>query len=321
MAANVINQLTTSNTFQQWLTSSQQLIGVSNLLTNGGGNTFYANTRLEVGGSDGTLNVVTGASIVELRANDSFFTNTTTQNAYISFLSVDQVQSNTILIQGADFDTSTIQILSADQSTLNVTSINTSTIAQSTITDLTAGELTVTTDVDIGGNIIVSGSSTVNGSSIVVGNSTVSGNLSVTGNQTVTGNTTFSGNVVTNNIVIFNNNTVFNKNYVEKHQYVDVVANTLTINVSSGSVFTANVSNVVSNVVIQDYPVNAGALSFTLIINVGAIPPVITWPAQFKWQQNTAPELSVGQGDVDIFTFVTYDGGNNWYSVVVGQGF
>jgi plastocyanin len=50
-----INQLSTANTFQQWLTSSQSLISVTNNLTDGGNSsTFYANTNLAV---NGNLNV------------------------------------------------------------------------------------------------------------------------------------------------------------------------------------------------------------------------------------------------------------------------
>lgn len=49
MPAN-INQVTTANTFQQWLVSTQDLIAIANNLTNGVGGTFYANTNLVVGG-------------------------------------------------------------------------------------------------------------------------------------------------------------------------------------------------------------------------------------------------------------------------------
>jgi len=45
-----INQLTTANTFQQWLVATQDLIGIANNLTNGVGGTFYANTNMVVGG-------------------------------------------------------------------------------------------------------------------------------------------------------------------------------------------------------------------------------------------------------------------------------
>jgi hypothetical protein len=69
MAANTISQLTTANTFQHWLIATQSLIGTANTLTNGNGNTFFANTRLEVGGTNATLNVVTSATINDLVGN------------------------------------------------------------------------------------------------------------------------------------------------------------------------------------------------------------------------------------------------------------
>ena len=45
-----INQLTTANTFQQWLVATQSLIGIANDITDGIGGTFYANTNMVVGG-------------------------------------------------------------------------------------------------------------------------------------------------------------------------------------------------------------------------------------------------------------------------------
>jgi len=47
--ANTINQLTTANTFLQWLTASQQVISRLNILTEGGNNqTFQANTNIDI---------------------------------------------------------------------------------------------------------------------------------------------------------------------------------------------------------------------------------------------------------------------------------
>jgi len=73
MAANVISQLTTSNTFQQWLGATQLLIATANTLTNGNGESFFANTRLIVGGSGSnvSLNVQTSATINDLVGNTS----------------------------------------------------------------------------------------------------------------------------------------------------------------------------------------------------------------------------------------------------------
>ena len=45
-----INRVTTSNTFLQWMASTDSVIGTVNLLTDGNGSIFVANTNLEVGG-------------------------------------------------------------------------------------------------------------------------------------------------------------------------------------------------------------------------------------------------------------------------------
>ena len=55
-----INYITTANTFQQWLISTQDLITTANSLTDNVGGTFYANTNLVVGN---TLNVVGNTTI------------------------------------------------------------------------------------------------------------------------------------------------------------------------------------------------------------------------------------------------------------------
>jgi hypothetical protein len=44
-----INQITTANTFQQWLIATQSIISVANNLTDGGASsTFYSNTNFSV---------------------------------------------------------------------------------------------------------------------------------------------------------------------------------------------------------------------------------------------------------------------------------
>lgn len=57
---SAINRVTTSNTFLQWMASTDSAIGTINLLTDGNGSIFVANTNLEVGGY---LNVATDVRI------------------------------------------------------------------------------------------------------------------------------------------------------------------------------------------------------------------------------------------------------------------
>ena len=64
-----INQLTTANTFQHWLTATSALISTANTLTDGNGATLVANTILEVSGTGSTLNVRTSSDINQLYVN------------------------------------------------------------------------------------------------------------------------------------------------------------------------------------------------------------------------------------------------------------
>ena len=51
-----IDQLTTANTFGQWITGSASLVTKMNSLTDGGNNsTFYANTNIEIGNNSSVI--------------------------------------------------------------------------------------------------------------------------------------------------------------------------------------------------------------------------------------------------------------------------
>ena len=76
-----INQITTSNTFSQWLTATQSLIETANTLTDGNGATFLANTILQINGAGSQLDVKTFANINVLNANTINFSNTQIGNA------------------------------------------------------------------------------------------------------------------------------------------------------------------------------------------------------------------------------------------------
>jgi hypothetical protein len=81
-----INQISTANTFQQWLIATQALITTANLLTDGNGQTFVANTILEVSGTGSTLNVRTSAGINVLYANTLVVSgNSTLANATVTY--------------------------------------------------------------------------------------------------------------------------------------------------------------------------------------------------------------------------------------------
>ena len=92
-----IKQLTTSNTFQQWLITTQDLIATANTLTDGNGATFIANTILDISGAGSRLNVRNSGSINTLYANTA---NITTGN--VITLSFSTATGNTITVFNAN---------------------------------------------------------------------------------------------------------------------------------------------------------------------------------------------------------------------------
>jgi hypothetical protein len=92
-----ITQLTTSNTFQQWLIATQDLIATANTLTNGNGATFIANTILDISGTGSQLNVRNSGSINTLYANTA---NIVIGN--VNTLSFSTASGNTITVFNAN---------------------------------------------------------------------------------------------------------------------------------------------------------------------------------------------------------------------------
>ena len=121
MAANAISQLTTANTFQHWLIATQSLIGTANTLTNGNGNTFFANTRLEVGGVNASLNVQNSASINVLYSNTITAYGTTLSISSDVLVSGNLVVSGNITLDAIGFDDLIVSGSGTFANTLSVT--------------------------------------------------------------------------------------------------------------------------------------------------------------------------------------------------------
>jgi hypothetical protein len=83
-----------------------------------------------------------------------------------------------------------------------------------------------------------------------------------------------------------------------------------------GNVQTKSISGSVT-LTFSNPAVSGKAGSFTLIATLSGS-PAITWPASVKWSSGTAPTLTTA--GIDIFSFVTIDGGTNWFGFVAGQG-
>ena len=205
MAANTLTQLTTANTFQHWLTATQSLIGTANLLTNGAGSTFYANTRLEIGGANATLNVVTSATI-----NDLIGTTANVVTVQVRNLNLTENVTSTLKTTGAAFVGTDLTVY-----------------GNSTI----AGNTTISGDLTVSGNIILD--------AIGFDDLSVNGSATIANTLSVTGNSTFSNanvtSVLTANIARITTANITTAN-------ISTTTGTIaSVNITSANITTSNV--------------------------------------------------------------------------------
>lgn len=83
------------------------------------------------------------------------------------------------------------------------------------------------------------------------------------------------------------------------------------LNLSLGNSFTATLNQ---NATFTFSNVPTGVCSFTLILSNDATSSrTITWPASVKWPNGSVPVRTTTGSRTDIYTFITVDGGTNWY--------
>ena len=115
-----------------------------------------------------------------------------------------------------------------------------------------------------------------------------------------------------NGVVSFDNGTI------DEVTTVTSSSNAATINLRDGNVFehdlTENVTYTFSN------PAASGrASAFVLKIIQDSSARTITWPSSVDWAAATAPTLTTTNNGVDVFVFLTIDGGTTYYGFTAGQ--
>ena len=116
-------------------------------------------------------------------------------------------------------------------------------------------------------------------------------------------------------------------NLLERPEIKDY-SETLASAASSGSTYTidlelGNVHKVILNTnatfSFVNPPADGKVGSFSLVaIQSEEGGKAATWPAGVLWASGIAPTLTAAPGASDIFTFFTYDGGNQWFGFLAG---
>lgn len=144
-------------------------------------------------------------------------------------------------------------------------------------------------------------------------------------NNSFTGCNTFNGQINCNSTLALSGNLVTAPKiqaYSETANAPAISSGNLTLNLSLANVFGPVTLNAnISNLTISNPPANGTAGSFTLLFKANGTAFTVTWPAAVKWAGGTAPTLTSTANKTDIFTFVTTDGGTNYYGFKAGQNF
>ena len=108
------------------------------------------------------------------------------------------------------------------------------------------------------------------------------------------------------------------KDYAETGNAIGVTGSAETIDITSGNVITATLDDNCT-FTFSNPSASGSCCSFTLILTQdGTGSRTVTWPGSVQWASATAPTLSAGGGDVDIFAFITVDAGAIWYGFTAG---
>ena len=109
-------------------------------------------------------------------------------------------------------------------------------------------------------------------------------------------------------------------NGVQQESTVLTSDTSVTLDLNAGTVFTITLAHNIGTFTWSN-PASSGYASvFSLkVTQDGTGSRTISWPASVDWASGTAPTLSSGANDVDVFVFFTVDGGTTYYGFTSGQ--
>jgi hypothetical protein len=111
---------------------------------------------------------------------------------------------------------------------------------------------------------------------------------------------------------------LFDAGISEEYTAVTSSSNAVSLNLQLGTNFSHDLTE--NTTISFANPAVSGKVSAaTLRIIQGSTARTITWHSSIKWASDTAPTLSTGDDDVDIFVFYTVDAGTTYYGFTAGQ--
>jgi hypothetical protein len=154
--------------------------------------------------------------------------------------------------------------------------------------------------------------------------------VSITGDQSISGNKTFfaSRYVFSGANVIFIDNTGISSGrwdfttVTESFSILNITNQTINIPLNSGMNFILPLTTGVTGITFSNTPDNI--FSFTLRVDYSGAHAIV-WPTgtpgKILWPSNTAPTLTSVSGKEDLFTFLTYNSGTEFFGVTSAQNY
>jgi hypothetical protein len=322
MSANAINQLSTANTFQHWLNATESLIATANLLTDGNGSTFYANTKLEIGGTGATLNVTTSATINVLSSNTITAVNTTSN-----------LNATNVTTQYVQFSDGTKQYTANAANTTQTTSIasafdkanSANVLAQAAFDKANTDATSISTTAGVYGNAVAIPQITLaaNGRVSSITNVSISIPTDSSNASNITTGTLPSGRLTGAYTGITSTGTLTGITISGK---INETLNTITVGATTSLDLSTNsvyklVMAANTTLSFVNPPSSGTEVTFKLYANTNNGSNTITWPAEVKWQYGQAPTQTTTANKTDIYSFTTNDGGTTYFGYVSGLNF
>jgi hypothetical protein len=112
------------------------------------------------------------------------------------------------------------------------------------------------------------------------------------------------------------------KDFSETSTTPAVSAGTLTLDLEAGNVFETTLTENVTTLTLANPPAAGRAGTCILILRQDAAGGrTLAWPSSVRWAGGTPPLVTAAANTVDMYAFVTRDGGTTWYGFPGGQDF
>ena len=272
----------------------------------------------DIADSAAVINALDGVTSTgaELNLVDGSSAGTIVNSKAVVYGSAGEVNATTLQLAGTSITSTAAELNALDGITSTVAELNildgvTSTAAELNLNDGSSAGTIVNSK-----TVVYGSSGEVNATTLQIGGTSITATAAEINYLDITTlGTSEASKAVTadaNGVVTFDNGKI------EESTAITSSSNAATINLRDGDNFThtltENVTYTFSN------PAASGKVSaFTLKVTQDSTARTITWPTSVDWAAATAPTLTATSGGVDVFVFVTYDGGTTYYGFTAGQ--